>query len=506
MKPFRSALSASSSRYTAILLALFTGIVLVSAIMLAADNILAIGFVFERNYNEGWNIYNAERLIHHEVIYDDNYWRVNNYPIVSFLVVAGVDFFVHDLLLSGRIVALASFVAVGVLAALATRRFGGDRIDAVFSGGCALGFCYLVAPDWIATDDPQTLAEAFMLGGLVTYLSTRDGRNGLLGAAFLVTLAGFTKHNLVAIPLAISLDLALRSPRRLLLWLAACAGSALGFLVLTKLVAGGDFLGHLLSPRISTWYNVKYHSLKFLRQFKFPLLVIAVCSRLTFSDQRVLLAAYGVITITAGAFLSGFDGTSFNMFQDAAVFLAIASGVTLHELRRRAFAEGNAKAVSAGIALLVACILMAQPILTRSPKAFGNVFNARRLLAADADAERAFLADAAYVTAIHGPAICESLLLCYRSGQDFTIDPSNSLESILTGQLDQSELIRRVAAREFTVIQLRSEICDDPISPTCHILHYPRKFNRFTDEFLYEVDRSYRIDRRSWSGVFYVPK
>jgi hypothetical protein len=43
-------------------------LVLVYAITLTAPNLLSIGFVFERNYNEGWNVYNAQRLIDHELI------------------------------------------------------------------------------------------------------------------------------------------------------------------------------------------------------------------------------------------------------------------------------------------------------------------------------------------------------------------------------------------------------------------------------------------------------
>src|ERR1700747_1335219 len=134
----------SSSRPTTSLLPIFAGLVLIYAITLSASNLLSIGFVFERNYNEGWNVYNTQRLIDHELIYDNDYWRVNNYPIGSFLIVRMLDFLTHDLLLSGRIVALASFVAVGVLAAMAVRRFGGEGIDAVLGGGCALGFSYFV--------------------------------------------------------------------------------------------------------------------------------------------------------------------------------------------------------------------------------------------------------------------------------------------------------------------------------------------------------------------------
>lgn len=144
------------------------------------------------------------------MIYDRDYWRINNYPIFSFLLVVGVNFTVHNLLLSGRIIAVVSFFAVGILAAAAIRRFGGDRVDAVFGGDCALGFCYLVAPTCVAAD-PQTLAEALMLGGVVGYISRPPDRIGLFRTEVLVALGGFVKHNVVAIPLAITFDMAIRS-------------------------------------------------------------------------------------------------------------------------------------------------------------------------------------------------------------------------------------------------------------------------------------------------------
>src|SRR5215469_9280844 len=239
----RPSLSPTAARF----LPIFAGLVLICAITLTAGSLLSIGFIFERNYNEGWNVYNTQRLIAHELIYDDNYWRVNNYPIFSFLAVAGVNYVIDNLLLSGRIIALMSFVAVGVLAGAAIRRFGGDRVDAVFGGGCALGFCYLVAPAWVAVDDPQTFGEAIMLGGLVSYISKPPDRLTLLRTALLVVLGGFVKHNNLAIPLAITFDLSIRSPRWLPFWFACCAGLAAGCLGLTHLVAGGSFIDHLLS-------------------------------------------------------------------------------------------------------------------------------------------------------------------------------------------------------------------------------------------------------------------
>jgi hypothetical protein len=496
----------TSSRPAACLLSVFAGLVLVYAIALAAGNLLSIGFIFERNYNEGWNVYNAQRLIDHELIYDDNYWRVNNYPIFSFLLVTAVNFVVHDLLLSGRIIALVSFFAVGVLAAVAIRRFGGDRVDAVFGGGCALGFCYLVAPAWIAVDDPQTLGEAMMLAGLVSHISRPPDRLSLLRTALLVTFGAFVKHNIVAIPLVITLDIAIRSPRRLPFWFGCCAGLAMSCLGLTHLVAGGTFIEHLLSPRPFTWHGARYHLMKYVRLGEFPLALILLFARAIFSGDRRVLAAYGIISISAATLFSGFEGTSYNMFQDAAVFLAVAAGVMLHELRNRLVAGVLAHERVAKAALAFAPLLLAQPILARSPQAFAQIYHAAGLLEIDRQAARSFLAEADYISKKHGPAICESLLLCYYAGQPFTLDPFNSRQFILAGRLDQNDIIRRIAAQEFAVVQLRADICDDPEATSCHILHHRRKFVRFSDDLLYAVDRYYRIGWRSQDGTFYVPK
>jgi len=475
--------------------------ILVCAVLLPIGNLLSLDFKFEINYNEGWNVYNADRLIHGAIVYDDDYWRINNYPIGSFLIIAAANVLFHNLLLSGRQVALVSFAAIGVFAAMAIRRFGGGRTDAVFGAGCAMGFCYLMAPAWVIADDPQTLGEAVMLGALVSYIARPPDCLNLLRTAFLVVLGGFVKHNLVAIPIAITLDLAFRSPRRLPLWLVSCAGFAAGFLGLTQIVAGGDFIDHLMSPRLFRWYGARYHLMKYLRLFKFPLAAIALNASLFLAADRMILAAWGMISIVSATTLSGFEGTSYNMFQDAAVFLGVAAGVMMSELRKSEFRGRLARVLASVLPFLVA-----QPILARVPDTAVQVYHGRALLDADRRRQETFLADAKYVTDRKGPAICESLLLCYEAGQPFILDPFNSRQYILSGRLDQRELIRRITAREFAVIQLHADICDDPTTQSCHILHYRQKIDRFTDEVLYAIDQSYEVARRSTFGSFYVPK
>jgi len=189
------------------------------------------------------------------------------------------------------------------------------------------------------------------------------------------------------------------------------------------------------------------------------------------------------------------------MFQDAAVFLGVAAGVMMSELRKSVFRGRLARVLASVLPFLIA-----QPILARALNVADQVYHGRAVLDADRKRQETFLADARYVSDKQGQAICESLLLCYVAGQPFILDPFNSRQYMLSGMLDQSELILRIAAREFAVIQLRADICDDPATPTCHILHYRQKVDRFTDEVLYAIDQYYVVARRSTFVSFYVPK
>ena len=256
--------------------------------------------------------------------------------------------------------------------------------------------------------------------------------------------------------------MAIRAPRRLSFWFGCCAGLAVSFVGVTHLVAGGTFVDHLLSPRVFAWHGARYHLMKYLRLSEFPLAMISFCSpAVPFLCDRLILAAYGVISICAATIFAGFEGTSYNMFQDAAVFLAIAAGVLLHELRSRTTTEASATPARPNSHLA----LCRSSSRSRSWRGAPRLLRKFIVLAAcskiDRRAERSFLAEAEFISERHGPAICESLLLCYRAGQPFTLDPFNSRQFILAGKLDQNELIRRIAAKEFTVVQLRADICDD---------------------------------------------
>ena len=150
----------------------------------------------------------------------------------------------------------------------------------------------------------------------------------------------------------------------------------------------------------------------------------------------MILAAWGTISIISATVLSGFEGTSYNMFQDAAAFLGVAAGVMMSELRKSEVRGGLARVVASTLPFLVA-----QPVLARAPDTAVRAYHWRSLLDSDRKRQQMFLADAKFIADRQGPAICESLLLCYIAGQRFILDPFNSRQYMLSGRLDQGELI-----------------------------------------------------------------
>jgi hypothetical protein len=71
----------------------------------------------EINYNEGWNVYNAQAAMQHRPLYPVKYgWTTVNYPFLSFYLVGYASRFIGDYLLTGRLISLvALLLSVDVL-------------------------------------------------------------------------------------------------------------------------------------------------------------------------------------------------------------------------------------------------------------------------------------------------------------------------------------------------------------------------------------------------------
>jgi hypothetical protein len=194
-------------------------------------------------YNEGWNVYNAQRAALHLPLYTSTYgWTAVNYPALSFHLVAWLSQFTSEYLFTARILSLAGLCLCGVFAGLIVNLTTRSKWAAWFSGLFLVAVFCAGANTFVGMDDPQMLAQAFFLAGFYAYL--RGGRKGcaLEASALLFVVGGNIKHNLIEFPLAVLLDLLLTAPRRAVRFAAGGALMAAISVALTSRIDGTAYV------------------------------------------------------------------------------------------------------------------------------------------------------------------------------------------------------------------------------------------------------------------------
>src|SRR5581483_2620553 len=205
-----------------------------------------------RDENEGWNAYQALAALSGSLLYPPgNAFITNNYPPLSFYIVGALGRVLGDNLVAGRLIALLRELAVAGNIFLLVRILRGERFFALFSSLLFLLYIGANAQSYVAMDDPEWLAHAFVTGGAVLFLraqSTWRPAVSLLLSGLLCVAGVLVKHNVIVLPFVVFLWALLNDRRQLLAWVAI--GSILGavsLLLMTDaygVVFLTDVLGH----------------------------------------------------------------------------------------------------------------------------------------------------------------------------------------------------------------------------------------------------------------------
>jgi hypothetical protein len=460
--------------------------------------VLTIGIDLQKSYNEGWNAYHAARVAAGEPLYSGDLHRLVNYPFLSFVLVAWLKPLFGNVLIIGRALNLLALAAVAVCSALIVRRLGGRAVHMLFAAACVVGFQEIQAADWIGTDEPQMLAEAFMLAGLLCYLSGSRTASRLAAVALLLATGGFIKHTVIAIPLAVTIDILWHDRRAFAVWCLWLGAAFALYVGATYALAGGDFFHELLAPRVYHWSRVGYHAKKFLIAFKIPILVVLAYLYVA-RDRATLLRAYGVIAFAAAMIFSGGDGVSYNIFLDVAVFAGIVAALAL-----RHWSDRLASLPAVTILFAVLPAIIAQPVLTKSPQTLGPLLRYRDTMARYAAQQAAFEEAKAVIRDQQGTVVCENLLLCFEAARPLVVDPFSTQSMILSGQLSEAGLIRDIAEHRFAAIELPVRIFDG--HRPGQISAYLRNQGRFTEGTLRAIDKLYRAVTINGAMVLYLPR
>ncbi len=398
--------------------------------------------------NEGWNALQAMRAMGEAPLYPaaDSFF-FNNYPPLSFYIVGLVGTVFGDDIIAGRVISLLSVFAIAVNVGITVRNLGGARQPAIVAGILVVAILSKSFVGYVGMNDPQLLAQAVMSAGFAVFTAAPDRPRNMIAAAAIMVLAGFTKHNIIAMPLAVTTWLVQYDRAALRRWLLFCSTFlALGFAV-CALLYGWDFFAQLLTPRKYILFQL-VTLLGRMQAFVVPLVIWAIFAIQFRHDRRVNLVNH---LIAAGGLSYALarlgDSVAENSLFDLALASSIALGLALSRVAETKFAErfGDEKARLAILAAL--CIKMVLLPQHELPHLASHLNEMRGQAASIAPT-------IAFMRLRPGPAICEDLALCYWSGHLSAYDAFNAQQAADHGKRDMDELRRRIRNGDFVLLQL----------------------------------------------------
>ncbi len=209
--------------------------------------------------------------------------------------------------------------------------------------------------------------------------------------------------------------------------------------------------------------------------------------------RRRLLSIFFAVALVVGIYFSGGEGVALNTYFSATLALAMLLGLFLHDFDvPRPGLKGTSEQWRAGAtALLFLWMLI--------PLACEEVFFPVENSAQPASAAGALPAAGGLPEGAAGvSALCESILRCYDAGKPYVFDPFSAASLIRAGQLDENELIGKIAAQHYGAIQFNRPALANG-SPNVPV-------ERYTPGVVQAVARYYQPALREQDCTIYVPR
>lgn len=467
------------------------GICLVACAVAAllTPHLLKAGYRISWDYNEGWNAGHAARAMAGANLYDTGDLLItNNYPPLSFYLIGALGRITGDLIFAGRAVAILALLWTAVNISLAVHYTVGNLWAAVFAGAHFLGLMALHFDHYIGINDPQMLGHGVMTAAYVFFVRRRTPHTAFLPLAILICLGGFIKHNLLSLPVAVSVYLLAVDRRAFYRWLLI-AGSLLAVaLGISAMLFGSHFFDSLLAPRSFSVTKLCSMSSNTLFSLRLPLAVWLLCAAVDRNRPMMRFNVFFVIVAAmTGVVMSGGVGVDENAFFELAIGLSIGIGQGIGRI-----AEGGLRrTLLPGLWAAIIPLAVGVGMVVKAPGAVLRFVDARQQWQA---MEEETVANVQYVANGSGRVLCETIALAYWAGKPFNFDAFNSRQAFLRGAKDERLLLLEpIGAGAFDLIQVREsagELNDE----------------RFSPEFRAALLAHYRVARVGVNGGFFVPK
>jgi len=443
---------------------------------------------YEFNYNEGWNVYNTQAAMQHLPLYYPKYgWTTVNYPFLSFYLVGYLSRLTGDYLLTGRLLSLVALLVSCVLVGLIVKKLTGGWGAAVFAGVFCLGLFCSRAPSSVGADDPQLLPHPFFLFGLWLYLGAVPSTRRIAGITSLFVLGGNIKQNLLPTPISVLSDLFTTSSSKAVRFIAFGVLFLALAIAVNILVGGPFFISHLLTSRAYSFEQLRNLFFSFYSPLGLPLAISAYWSIWQLQNRQArVISFYFFSSLLIGVAFGGGSGVSQDTYFDNLFAMSIIMGACLDLLWKapiRALGRDGQWRFLTPVLLYSSVVFVFLPWGVTVPKAISEL----------PELQRQFQAEVSFLVAQPGPAICESLILCYDAGKPYILDPFNSARLVRLGKLNSQDIVKQIADKKYGAIQTQVPVTQ-------------KRSERFPDEVFDAIGRYYVAALKAPNCVIYVPR
>jgi hypothetical protein len=402
--------------------------------------------------NEGWNAYFADAAMGKMSLYPSaDKLITNNYPPLSFYIVGVVGRFTGDPVLAGRLLSLVAVIAIATAIASSVRWLGGSGVAATISAAFFVATMSRFFMPYVGMNEPQLLGEAIMAFGFLWFLVARSNDRGYIGPILVMALAGFVKHNIIAMPLTAFMWLSLNRRREAVKCFCIAMIAIIAGIAICYVLFGRNFFLNLLCPR---HYSIKRWLWAFvdLEWVSVGLLACAYNGWARRNNVGVQLCSW-LISIALGSYFlqKGGAGVDINAQFDLVIAVAIGLGLAFTQISLWPIARRFGSQQARAILLVALCVrLLASKQLEPVRLIFDSSF--RKEIAMR---EQAMTDSVEHVRRIPGDVTCgRDMLVDYRAGKPFAVDVFNANQRILAGALPKDAIAARVAAGTLTIVDV----------------------------------------------------
>jgi hypothetical protein len=401
--------------------------------------------------NEGWNAQQSVQALSGGVLYptNDSFW-FNNYPPLSFYIVGLIGSGIGDYILAGRLISLVAILTIAANIALTVRNLGGTLLFGVLAGVFFIGTLAKSYVNYVGVDEPQLLAHAVMTTGFVIFTASPRSSRHIAFAALVMATAGFIKQNIFAMPLAATTWLLQTDRRAFAYWFSFSLGILiLGFAAAGE-IYGPAFFEQMLYPRTYRLYNV-LGLLGWLQNFIVPLVLWIIFARGAPREPRIQLVNHLVVAGGIAFVVTRLaDNVSINSLFDWVIGTSIAVGVMLSRVDEARLSRRYGPDLTRGLIVGALCLRM---ILLPQTELINLLLNKESWFEYRTS-NAAFRRDIAFMQNHQGPAICEDLALCHRSGHQSEYDAIGNEGAFQLGVRNIDVLRQQIATGQYPLIQL----------------------------------------------------